>query len=396
MPSETNVNSGVLTPISNTIKLLSNKKKLTIGYIGGSITYGRSAMATMDGIEGDIKLSYVNRVSDWFKEIYPEADITTVNAGVSDTATNFGIFRLEKTLMNENGHAMPDLVFIEFTSNDWEYDTQGKPEILIQIESIIRNIWDKNPYAEILFLSTSRYAPSISIAAYKEIGKKYGIPFIDVGTPIKNAILERIGEENESAGKFYYTVDNLHPSHIGYKLYFYTIKRHLVSLLGSEVEDKQLYNYKENLPTPLSGNLIKTPKIITVDNIEFSGKAERIDRRVGVWQHSCGLEIVSETVTDNCIDVTGIAKAKGKFTGTAFGMLFDIKSGKKPIITRYKIDDGEWKDFRIDLTTRQHQMYEHPQVFMFAHTLEEKQHTIEIDFLEGSDVFFAGMLVNEK
>ncbi len=384
--------------LPNTYKLLTENKRLTVGYIGGSITYGRSAIAEMDGIPGDINLSYVNRTSRWLKELFPDAEIETVNAGVSDTATNFGIYRLEKTLMHNNGQGMPDLVFVEFTSNDWEYDTQSKPELLIQVESIIHNIWAINPYAEIVFLSTSRYAPSISIAAYREVGEKYNIPFIDVGTPIREAILARTGETNENKEKetLYYTVDNLHPSHIGYALYFDYIKETLELGLDIASSSNELYNYKENNEPKKCENLIDNPQIITAERIDFSGNAECLDRRVFVWQHGTGLEIQQAFLTDNCEDITGVSSAKTTFYGNAFGILFDIKSGKKPIIAEYRIDGGEWKSFRIDLTTRQHQMYEHPQAFMFAHALTKAEHLVEIDFLEGTDVYLAGLLVNES
>ncbi len=384
--------------LPNTCKLLKENKKLTIGYIGGSITYGRSATADMDGIPGNINFSYVNRTSRWLKELFPDAEIETVNAGVSDTATNFGIYRLEKTLMHNNGQGIPDLVFIEFTSNDWEYDTQGKIELLIQVESIIHNIWVINPYAEIVFLSTSRYAPSISIAAYREVGEKYNIPFIDVGTPIREAIFARTGEtdENKDKGTLYYTVDNLHPSHIGYQLYFDYIKETLETCFDIGFVSKELYNYKESNTSKKRENLIDKPEIITAERIDFSGNVQYLDRKVFVWQHGTGLEIIQATVTENCEDITGVATAKTTFYGCTFGMLFDIKSGKKPIIAQYRIDGGEWKNFRIDLTTRQHQMYEHPQAFMFAHALSRTEHSVEIEFLEGSDVFLAGLLVNGK
>ena len=45
--------------------------------------------------------------------------------------------------MNTNGHDMPDLVFIEFTTNDWN---QGD-ELKTEIESLVRNIYKLNPYA---------------------------------------------------------------------------------------------------------------------------------------------------------------------------------------------------------------------------------------------------------
>ena len=113
--------------LSNTYNLLKNKKKLTIGFLGGSITYGSSAERVIENGQfipdkkGDISDSYANRVVNWFKSQYPDAQIEAVNSGVAGTHSQLGLYRLEKTLMNECGHSMPDLIFIEFTSNDWIY-----------------------------------------------------------------------------------------------------------------------------------------------------------------------------------------------------------------------------------------------------------------------------------
>ena len=82
---ENNIQPVTESPLMNTYKLLTNEKKLTIGYIGGSITMGASA--------GDVRKSWSHLVSGWFSEQFPEATIETINAGVSDTATNFGIYR---------------------------------------------------------------------------------------------------------------------------------------------------------------------------------------------------------------------------------------------------------------------------------------------------------------
>ena len=283
-PAKVEVGAAVTeSPLANTFKLLhSGDKKLTIGYLGGSITYGGSAKQVIAGQKGGIELSYVNRISNWFKETYPNGTIETVNAGVSDTATNFGIYRLEKTLMNENGHDIPDLVFIEYTTNDWFYNTQSKEDLLIQIESLILNVWEINPYAEIVFLSTNVAFKNDSNKAYKEIGEKYNIPFIDVGATLRKAKKDKCGKLDEASGTYYYTTVNLHPSAAGYQVYFDTIKPVLEENLKLEIKDWKLYDYKAGLPAPQNSNLIRKPAIITGEQLTVSGNASAVKKPIGV------------------------------------------------------------------------------------------------------------------
>ena len=346
--------------------------------------------------DGDIMQSYVNRVSAWFRETYPDAVIKTVNAGVSDTATNFGIFRLEKTLMNTDGHDMPDLVFVEYTTNDWFYDTQAKEDLLIQIESLIRNIWELNPYAEIVFLSTQREFKNDSIKAYKEVAEKYNIPYIDVGGPLRTAIKEKAGKLEEASGTYYYTVDNLHPSAAGYEVYFNTIKPALSEKLNFEIKDWKLYDYKANLKAPAYKNLIDKPTIITSDMLTVSGTATVVQLPVSVGMYDTGKSVINKTLLQNCADVKGKATITGKFNGATLGMLFNIKGGDKEFSLRYQIDGGEWQEFGVNSKKWSFQQYAHAQVFMLAHNLSDGEHTIKIEFEDGSETYFGGLLVNGK
>ena len=383
--------------LANTFKLLhSGDKKLTIGYLGGSITYGGSATKIIAAQKGGIELSYVNRISNWFKETYPEATIETVNAGVSDTATNFGIYRLEKTLMNTDGHDMPDLVFIEYTTNDWFYNTQTKEDLLIQIESLILNIWELNPYAEIIFLSTNVAYKNDSNKAYKEIGEKYNIPLIDVGATLRKAKKDKCGKLDEASGTYYYTTDNLHPSAAGYQVYFDTIKPVLEENLKFEVKDWKLYDYKAKLPAPSYSNLIRNPVIITSDKMTVSGNAAVVKKPISVSMYDTKLTLSSKTLVDSCVDVKGTATITAKFSGATLGFFFDIKDSDKGFKLRYQIDGGEWKEFGVHSKSWSFQMYAHAQVFMMAHNLSEGEHTIKLEFEDGAETFFGGILANGK
>lgn len=338
--------------------------------------------------DGDIMQSYVNRVSAWFRETYPDAVIETVNAGISDTATNFGLYRLEQNLMNTVGHDMPDLVFVEFTTNDFGYETQGMAEIKIQAESIFRNIWEHNPYAEIVMISTNVYEKAQSIAAYREVCEHYGISFIDVGGPLQKLKIEK-GNENEKSGCLYYTADNLHPSANGYQVYFDIIKPVLAeNLIGGEA----LINYRDNLPNPLSDKLIDNPAVITADKLTLSGSVGIMEGKLYAGMYGTELN-VQRVGFENCYaNITGESEIMATFSNSALGILVDLSGVGFEL--EWQVDGGEVKSFYVNKNRFAFQLYEHPQVFMLEHYLDNTEHTVKIKFSSNSAIKLGGLIVN--
>lgn len=382
------------SPLSNTYQLLTTKKRLTIGYLGGSITLGSSA--TKQG--GSIDKSWVNLTGAWFKENFPDAYIENVNAGVSDTATNFGIFRLDKCLMDENLNDIPDLVFVEFTSNDWIYATQTEEDLKLQIESLFLNIWKYNPYAEIVVIVSARSEDIPSRQAYLSVANYYNIPVIDVGIAMQKKIDER-GNSQEAEGSYYYTADNLHPTWRGYEVYFNEIKGNLLEkyLLNPQIKGKTLYPYGEKLPKALNKKLITSPKILTSEKLTLGKGTEIVEASLNCDMYGTIDSVYGVAVTGTYINIEDRTTVKAKFKGTALGILFRMNS--VGIKMSYSIDGGEEKIFRVDEKNFGFQMYDHSQVFMLEHNLSKKEHTVEIEFipLDGVDyvnVTLGGLLVN--
>ncbi|MBQ7107241.1 MAG: SGNH/GDSL hydrolase family protein [Clostridia bacterium] len=371
------------SPLMNTYKLLNNEKKLTIGYLGGSITLGTSA--------GDITKSWVNRVSSWFGEQFPDATIETVNAGVSDTATNFGIYRLRNDLMNTNGHDMPDLVFVEFTNNDFIYASQNEDDLKLQIESLILNIWGCNPNAEIIAISTSTSrVPSRTM--YQSLFEKYNLTFIDVGYPLRKKMREK---KSDTEGKiYYYTTDNLHPSARGYEVYLdeivKVIKPYLTNLAP---KDKNLTDYNKSKPVTESVNLILSPKVISADKLKHKGAAKLTDSPISFSQFGTALTRSTVQFTASSIHLSGESTITAEFSGSALGVVMQLD--KVGFEMRWKVDGGEWKEFAVNDKSWPFQRYNHPQVFMMEHNLSQDKHTVVIEFSKNTDVRLGGILVNE-
>ncbi len=383
---------GTQNPLANTVRALKNDKKLTVGYLGGSITNGYTAAynvkddGTVENTGGNILLSYVNRTTDWLEKAFPDATIESVNAGVSDTATNLGVYRLAPQLMNEDGHDMPDLVFVEFTSNDWIYDdciTQSRKDIRRQIESLVLNIYEKNPYADIVFVFTARSENASSRPVYVEVAEKYGIPTVDMGIALQKLMTAR-GAANESKGNYYYTVDNLHPSALGYGVYFEEIEKTLTPYLTSAVYYEGKCDHTKALPEASSRSLWRSPTILPASSFTVTGNAAK----------GGGLNVTlfgtSKTASKNIAftpDSLTITEEGTKvafdFTGTTLALPFFMTSSG--INMEYTIDGKDVKNLTVDTDFLSFQRYAHTQLFVLEQELAYGTHAVELTFRSTSD-----------
>ena len=153
------VSYGNTSMMQNVIKKAQSGEKVTVAYLGGSITEGISAGA--DGCYA--KLTY-----DYFAQKFGTGDnVQYVNAGLSGTPSKLGILRLDRDVLAYE----PDICFIEFAVNDGtETDYQNA------YESIVRTLLQKNITPVLLFSVTEN---DHSAQDYmKQIGEFYHLPMI--------------------------------------------------------------------------------------------------------------------------------------------------------------------------------------------------------------------------
>lgn len=102
--------------IGHVMEKIRAGKEVAVAYFGGSITE----------MEGWRTLSF-----EWLQKEYPQTKFRMIDAALGGTTSGLGVFRLGADVIEKK----PDLVFIEFTSNDrelapekiWEnYDGIGK------------------------------------------------------------------------------------------------------------------------------------------------------------------------------------------------------------------------------------------------------------------------------
>ncbi len=198
--------------LKNTIYRLETEKKLRIGFFGGSITDGT-------GSTNFEKTSYRARVTDWFRNAFPESEIIAVNAAIGGTGTGYGMFRCQADLLSDK----PDLVFVEFAANDWGDSYEN---VLPQAESIFRQIRRADPYTDAVavFSVYDDIAEEIELgieyesrSAITTAAHHYGVPTVDAGAAFLMKIIRAGGIFSD------FIPDTLHPNDKGHKIMADTI-----------------------------------------------------------------------------------------------------------------------------------------------------------------------------
>lgn len=205
--------------LPNVLHKLTGGQKVTVGYIGGSITYQ----------EG-----WRPRTTSWLKSRFPHATIGEVNAAISGTGADLGAARIERDLLVHE----PDLIFVEFVVNG-----AG----LQDVEGLVRKVWRNNPSTDICFVYTVRsdqadsYKPGSepsfpsSLTAFETVAEHYGIPGIFFGYVLGELYalgkLVPKGEELiDAEGRVAFTKDGIHPVGTGDQLYAGAVARSVITM----------------------------------------------------------------------------------------------------------------------------------------------------------------------
>ena len=233
--------------IGNVMAKIAAGKEITVAYLGGSIT-------AMDG--------WRRLTTEWLRAEYPKAKFREVHAAIGGTGSDLGVFRLEHDAL----YADPDLLFVEFATND----RHAAPETIWRnMEGIVRKTWRKNPRTDIVFTYTITVGMKDEYgagrlhragSAMEELADFYGIPSIDFGprvwaevaagrmvmsrgevetavpkeTPDKDkAIAEKLAKE----GKILFAKDGVHPALPGHEFYLKSIQAGFAAMKGLKPVD---------------------------------------------------------------------------------------------------------------------------------------------------------------
>lgn len=231
------VNAGDDSAICSVMRRALNGEKLTLAFLGGSITQGCSA-ATPEG--GYAALTY-----KWWKESFPKAEFTYVNAGIGGTTSHLGVARLEEEVLSHK----PDFLIVEFSVNDEDNSEHFKETY----ESLIRRILKEECSPAVLLVHNVRYDDGGNAEAiHLPVGKHYNLPSVSM----KSTIYEQVAAGNIANRDI--TPDDLHPNDAGHVLLTEVITYYLKQV-KEKAEEKEKSSEKEvqnitgsGLPAPIT------------------------------------------------------------------------------------------------------------------------------------------------
>ncbi len=143
---------------------------LTVGFIGGSITDGRSGE------------TWPEPVLRWFVERFPQARISAENAAIGATGSDLGVFRAQRDLIDRGC----DLVFVEFAANDVGEATEkrrrtregllrkllaGQGRDLVLVYTFIQAMYEDMMHERV----------PATIADFELLAEHYGLPSVWMG-----------------------------------------------------------------------------------------------------------------------------------------------------------------------------------------------------------------------
>lgn len=239
-----------LTDMGDTGRVLSairrarEGERVTLAYIGGSITQGAGAVPINS--ECYAYKSYRN-----FAALFGAGDnVRFVKAGVGGTPSELGMIRFDRDVLRD-GRETPDIVVVEFAVNDEGDETRG-----CCFESLVRKIWNlpNRPAVVLLF---SVFADDSNLQdRLKVVGERYRLPMVSV----KDAVVPQFRlrpEQGRVLSKNQYFYDMFHPTNVGHTImadcltYFYEQAAGRTDTSGQTGATGT--DWKNDLPEPVIG-----------------------------------------------------------------------------------------------------------------------------------------------
>ena len=327
--------------LSNTYKVLTDEKKLTIGYIGGSVTNG-SGLATETERE---TLSWRALTTKWFKNNFPTATITEKCMAIGGTGSEYAVHRLDRALLSLNGD-VPDLVFIETAIND-VYDSNKGEVAKEALEGIIKKLYSANPKCNIVIIMTGDFSTMKEAytnntpfdPGHLSIASHYNLPVIDVGAFLYNKIYVENGNSHPSSAENTvwrkYITDSVHPNAEGYAVY----AEKIASYLTAELKVKNLNSSEYNSISQPS-TLLTTGKYVNAFDVDFTDFNTSIcpnAEKQSFTHFDTTYQGLVSSAKDDSFSV--------KFTGTSLKLW--VTGTPQETYLEYSVDGGSSKRIRI-------------------------------------------------
>lgn len=337
--------------LNNTFYNVKSEKKITVAFLGGSITYNPG---------------WRDKVCQYLRETYPQTRFTFISAGIPSLGSLPHSFRLQTDVLDKG---KIDLLFLEAAVNDHANGTDSIIQVK-SMEGIIRHALTTNPFMNIVLMALAdedkirdfeKNIEPLEVKVHRQLASLYHLPFVNLA----REVYERI-EHSEFTWKDDFK--NLHPSPYGQNLYYQSIKTML------QLADRE-YNYgyvsSAPLPEPLNRNCYSTGVYAAISLATELQGFSVVDKWKPADQKATREGFVNVPVLEATKPESSFAFS---FTGNAVGIA--IVSGPDAGLIEYRIDKGKTKT--LTLLTKWSSSLHLPWYLILADGLQSGKHKLEV------------------
>lgn len=195
--------------LSRFLAKCGSDRKVTIGFIGGSITEGASS--------SQASYRYSSRLCGFLRNALPAVEVTEINAGIGATTSRFGCSRAPEDLLLHD----PDLIVVDFAVNDDPGDTAASTATL---EGLLRQCMQRSDVPVILLQMVNRAGDSANHVAQRRLARHYGLPVISY----RESLWPLIADGALAWGRL--SPDDVHPNDEGHLIAGYLLYAFLKSI----------------------------------------------------------------------------------------------------------------------------------------------------------------------
>ncbi|MDP0496236.1 MAG: SGNH/GDSL hydrolase family protein [Verrucomicrobiota bacterium JB024] len=230
---------------------LNTGKYVTVVTLGGSITMHQNGWA--------------QKTIELMRTAYPQATINFVNAGISGTGSNFGVFRLKRDVIEMR----PDMVIIEYAVNDSDTDDTVCIRNLESIVSRLRGL----PHPPALIFLESASESGVNQSRHNQVARHYGILDVDM----QSVVDAYLTESGKSWSDLY--SDCVHPNESGHALYAQTLWQGM----QANIQLENITGIRENSNSPLSKQGLVLDACLLLPNFMQNGWDYQGESSQGWW-----------------------------------------------------------------------------------------------------------------
>lgn len=333
-------------------------ESVNVAFIGGSITEGAGAAKTSE--------CYVEQTVANLKKLYPQAEINYVNAGIGGTPSALGIMRYKRDVLDNLG-TTPDILFIEFSVNDYQECTDGRA-----FESLVRGALEADENTAVCLVYAVFKSKWNMQDRYIPMGELYGLPMVSVKDATKGAFESGLLTDAE------YFSDEYHPTSYGH-----TIMADCITYMITETAKKEVPENIAEIPSEtvvgadFAGSILVTSKAsngCVIECGDFAGTDTQVHGAPitnGItfpdnWKHSQGSGNIPFVITVNCRNL--LINYKQSSTNTSGTVVVSVDGEVVKEISSY--NEGGWNQSIVELIIDED---------------EPKEHTISIQMKEGDE-----------